>query len=126
MNMIQENELELESVIGHDSMKQRSKRRVYNNHQISAQLSDYDDSVDKETEFTTEDDQNTRFSSDESTSGEDFKLFEDYSCPGFEPFQRYLRQILHKNLGMHSTLTIFFVQLLIILNTSDASTVPVS
>ena len=117
MNMIQENELELESVISHESQEhetadyqfdriqqntqehetadgsefiflpKRSKRRVYNNHQISAQLSDHDDSVDEETEFTTEDDRNTRLSSDGSTSGEDFEIFEDYSCPGFEPFQ---------------------------------------
>ena len=101
MNMIQENEPELESVTSHESQEhetadgsefiflpRRSKRRVYNNRQISAQLSDHEDSVDEETEFTTEDDRNTRVSSDDgSTSGEDFEIFEDYSCPGFEPFQ---------------------------------------
>ena len=123
MNMIQENELELESVISHESQERetadhqfdriqqntqehetadgsefiflprRSKRRVYNNRRISAQLpdhedhEDHEDSVDEETEFTTEDDRNRVSSDDGSTSGEDFEIFEDYSCPeGFEPF----------------------------------------
>uniref|UniRef100_U9UFM0 Transposase domain-containing protein n=1 Tax=Rhizophagus irregularis (strain DAOM 181602 / DAOM 197198 / MUCL 43194) TaxID=747089 RepID=U9UFM0_RHIID len=99
MNMIQENELELESVISHETVDHQIDRIQQNTQEHeTADGSEFiflprrskrhhDDSVNEETEFTTEDDRNTRFSSDESTSGEDFESFEDYSCPGFEPFQ---------------------------------------
>ena len=69
--------------------RRRVKRHV--NHRNSATTFEHVDSEIEDSEFSTDNEQNTDSSSDDdtgSTNNEEFpEIFEDYSCPEFDPFQ---------------------------------------